>query len=156
MDNHPEIISRLKFIGRLQKGDKINTRRMFVQSEGIVTKIVRTLIRQDNRLNTLSFVQETVRRSFDLLEIYNKSDDTKYKKLEENMIRDLQNSINGINNLKNTYCDDVKFCCDMDTLLQIILAKLGDDRIPDNYNVPQINEIVEIDNSTETMRKKID
>tara|TARA_Y100000389_G_scaffold193698_1_gene222755 strand:+ start:2474 stop:2947 length:474 start_codon:yes stop_codon:yes gene_type:complete len=156
MDNHPEIISRLKFIGKLQKGDKINTRKMFVQSEGIITKLVRTLIRQDNRLNTLSFVQETIRRSFDLLEIYHKSSEMKFQRLYQNMIKDLQDSVNGINNLKNTYCDDIKFCCDMDTLLQLIIAKLGDDGAPDNYSIiPQINEIVEISNSREPLKEKL-
>lgn len=133
MDNQPEIISRLKFIGKLKKGDKINTRNMFVQSDGMITRLVRTFINQDNRLNTLSFVQETIRRSFDLLEKYDESSDKKCEKLKENIINDLQNSTNGINNLKNTYCGDVKFCCDMDTLLQLILAKLGNEQVPDEY-----------------------
>ena len=30
MDSNQEIISRLKFIGRLKKGEKVNTRHMYV------------------------------------------------------------------------------------------------------------------------------
>jgi hypothetical protein len=41
-----------------------------------------------------------------------------------NLIVDLKNSKNGLNNLKETYTLDVKFVCDLDTLLQTIDAKL--------------------------------
>jgi hypothetical protein len=41
-----------------------------------------------------------------------------------NLISDLRNSKNGLNNLKETYNLDVKFVCDLDTLLQTIDAKL--------------------------------
>ena len=43
----------------------------------------------------------------------------------KHLIRDLQNTKSGLNNLKETYISDVKFCCDMDTLLQLIDAKLA-------------------------------
>lgn len=126
MDNHPEVISRLKFIGKIQKGDKLNTRRMFVQPTGWITSLNRTVWNQDNRLNTLSFVQETVRRAFDLLDIYDKKKEGKEENniITENIVKDLHYSTNGLINLKSTYCHDIKFCCDMDTLLELIKAKL--------------------------------
>lgn len=133
MDNHPEIIARLKFIGKLQKGDKINTRRMFVQSNGLITRLNRTFWNQDNRANGLSFVQETVRRAFDLLDVYYNSGSDEYLSLRENMVKDIQNSIHGLNNLKTTYCEDVKFGCDIDALLLIITAKLGKDYMPEGF-----------------------
>ena len=40
-----------------------------------------------------------------------------------NIISDLQNSKSGLNNLKETYTQDVKFVCDLDTLLQTIDAR---------------------------------
>jgi hypothetical protein len=134
MDNHPETIARLKFIGKLQKGDKINTRRMFVQSNGLITRLNRTFWNQDNRANGLSFVQETVRRAFDLLELYDKSGKDHDKSLRESMVKDIQTSMHGLNNLKSTYCDDVKFGCDIDALLLIISAKIGKDRIPEGFS----------------------
>ena len=141
MDNHPEIIARLKFIGKLQKGDKINTRRMFVQSNGLVTRLNRTFWNQDNRSNGLSFVQDTIRRAFDLLDVYDKSGTTSDLSLRENMVKDIQTSVHGLNNLKMTYCEDIKFGCDIDALLLIIKAKLG------NYISEDVNE--ESDNSGE-------
>ena len=141
MDNHPEIIARLKFIGKLQKGDKINTRRMFVQSDGLVTKFVRTFWQQDNRSNGLSFVQETVRRAFELLDTYEKSRYAQDRSLKENIIKDMVDSINGLNNLKSTYCHDVKFGCDVDALLLLITAKLGYDVVNADKKGPLIEEI---------------
>ena len=126
MDNHPETISRLKFIGKLKKGDKINTRRMFVQSNGFVTRINRTFWNQDNRHNGLSFIQETLRSSFTLLDTYDETGSSPNISLRENMVKDIRTSIHGLTNLKMTYCDDVKFGCDIDALLLIITAKLQD------------------------------
>lgn len=139
MDNHPEIIARLKFIGKLQKGDKINTRRMFVQSNGLITRLNRTFWNQDNRANGLSFVQETVRRAFDLLDLYDKSGSEEKLSLRENMVKDIQTSIHGLNNLKTTYCEDVKFGCDIDALLLIITAKLGKDYVPEGFTETKDN-----------------
>ena len=43
-----------------------------------------------------------------------------------NLINDLKNSKNGLSNLKETYSMDIKFTCDLDTLLQTIDAKLSE------------------------------
>ena len=56
METDIVIISRLKFIGKVQKGDKINVKYMFIQPDGIFTRISRSLINHDNRNNTLNFV----------------------------------------------------------------------------------------------------
>ena len=44
METDKEVISRLKFIGKVQKGEKINVKYMFIQPEGIITRISRTII----------------------------------------------------------------------------------------------------------------
>ena len=124
MDTNQEIISKLKFIGKIKKGEKINTRHMYVQPNGIGTSLSRTFIYQDNRGNALNFCQETISRAFELLITYERSEKTPDKLLTNNLINDLQQSTNGLNNLKFTYITDTKFCCDMDTLLEGITAKL--------------------------------
>ena len=44
----------------------------------------------------------------------------------KNLVEDLKNSKKGLMNLKETYNLDIKFCCDIDTLLQMIDAKLSE------------------------------
>jgi len=124
MDSNQEIISKLKFIGKIKKGEKINTRHMYVQPDGLGTSIIRTFIYQDNRGNVLNFCQETISRAFELLVTYERSEKNSEHVLFGNVLVDLQQATTGLSNLKFTYIADTKFCCDMDTLLQIITARL--------------------------------
>ena len=124
MDSNQEIISKLKFIGKIKKGEKINTRHMYVQPDGLGTSIIRTFIYQDNRGNVLNFCQETISRAFELLITYERSEKNAEHVLFGNLLVDLQQATTGLTNLKFTYIADTKFCCDMDTLLQIITARL--------------------------------
>jgi hypothetical protein len=124
MESDKEVISRLKFIGKVQKGEKINVKYMFVQPKGLTTKISRTLISQDNRSNTLNFITETISRTFEILSIYLISQKESQKNICIHVINDLKQSKNGLINIKDTYLDDIKFTCDIDTLLQEIDSKL--------------------------------
>lgn len=139
MDGNQEIISRLKFIGKLKKGEKINTRHMYVQPDGITTSLSRTFAYQDNRGNALNFCQETISRSFELLITYERSDSSTEKVLFSKLVEDLQQSTVGLRNLKFTYITDTKFCCDMDTLLENVLAKL------DKYTIIETKDDEESD-----------
>lgn len=134
MDNNPEIIARIKFIGKLQKGEKINTRRFVVQSNGFITRLVRTFWEQDNRSNTLSFLQETIRSTFRLLDVFDKSEAKEHSILKRMLLDDLKGVVTGLANIKHTYSKDIKFCCDIDTLLELVVTKLGDNYIESDYD----------------------
>jgi hypothetical protein len=135
MESHKEVISKLKFIGKLQKGEKINAKLLYVQQEGLVTQLARTLL-QDNRTKTLSFVQDTINKSFELITYYDRSNRVSERIMCNNLIDDLKKSKSGIVNLKDTYVDDIKFCCDLETLLQMIDAKLIEYNKYDNFTPP--------------------
>jgi hypothetical protein len=148
-----ETLSNLKFICKIGKGDKINIGMMCVQPTSIFTTISRTILNQDNRKNTLSFVTQTINKAFGILKNL-KDRSSKPQELEsnkvcdetriactsrprttsltysslmvDNIVNDLVDSKSGLENLKYTYSQDVKFCCDIDTLLQIINARLRD------------------------------
>ena len=120
MDSSQETISRLKFIGKINKGEKINTRHIYTQPYGIVTSISRMFLYQDNRGNTLNFCHTTITRSFELLISFDLSTKNSDKILYINLLKDLLQSIIGLVNLKYTYITDTKLCCDLDTLLECI------------------------------------
>lgn len=119
-----EIISRLKFIGKLNKGDKINTIFMYVQSDNFFNKIARTLWNHDTRSNSKHFIENTIERIFEMLICYTKSEKESDKILCNNLIRDLKYAKNGILNLSETYTNDIKFKCDMDTIIESIDTKI--------------------------------
>jgi hypothetical protein len=124
MESDKELISRLKFISKISKGDKINVKYMIVQPDGFATKISRTIIAQDNRRNTLNFIRNTIDKTFEMISTYSSSTKQSNKAICLNIIIDLKNSKNGLHNLKETYLEDIKFCCDIDTAIQDIDAKL--------------------------------
>jgi hypothetical protein len=99
---------------------------MFIQPDGIFTRISRSLINHDNRNNTLNFVRNTITRSFDIIASYSLSNKELHRTIRLHIIKDLEQSKIGLLNLKDTYLSDIKFTCDIDTLLQEIDAKLLD------------------------------
>ena len=125
MNTEQEIVSRLKFIGKVKKGEKINTHHMYVQPEGVLTNLKRTFWIHDNRSNTLTFIQDTISRSFELLLTYERSEKETEKLLAIKIVQDLKTASIGLQNFKSTYFDDTNFCCDIDTIIEHIAAKLS-------------------------------
>lgn len=122
--NNQEIISRLKFICKIKRNDKINTKYMYVQPYNLYNSFSRTFFYNDNRTNALNFCYDTIKRAFELLITYERSDNNSDKVLFKNLLSDLQNVTEGLSNLRFTYLSDTKFSCDMDTLLEYIIARL--------------------------------
>ena len=129
MELNKETISRLKFIGKIQIGDKVNLKSMYIQPDGLITQLLRS-INQDNRSKTLIFLQDTVNKTFEILQLYETSEKSADQIMCVNLLSDLKNSKSGLNNLKETYAEDIKFVCDLDTLLQTIDAKLEGGFLP--------------------------
>ena len=127
METNKETISKLKFIGKIQNGDLI-TRSMEIQNDSYLTKLYRTIF-QESRQKTLAFIEETITKSFEILKCYEKSKRKSEKLMCSYLMEDLKNSKSGLLNIKKTYEKDIKFCCDIDTLLQMIEAKLTETEI---------------------------
>lgn len=125
MGTHKEIISRLKFIGKINKGDKINTKHIYICHDNFLTTISRTFFNTDNRWNSVKFIQDTIFRVFEILDTYQRSSPKNYEKnICKYIVRDLKKSKQGIKNIKQTYVTDLKFGTDMDTILILIDTKL--------------------------------
>lgn len=122
MDPTDEIISRLKLLGKIKVGDKINTKWQLLQPSGILTTVSRSFIKQDNRNNACLFINDVVQKAFGLLAYTNL--DTESLKRRETILADLKQSTIGIKNIIETYKDDTKFGCDMETLLENIIRKI--------------------------------
>ena len=91
-----------------------------------MTGLTRTLYSQDNRNNTMKFIQITITRSFEILETYKHSKKYSDKIMCDNLIYDLKHSKEGLKNLKTTYEADIKFCCDTDLIIQNIEANISE------------------------------
>ena len=124
MESNSETISKLKLIGKLQNGDKLNTKYVFIQKDGFLTRLSRWLYWQDNRQNTINFVRNTIYSTFTLIATLKKSNKRYDNLILLNIIEDLECAKLGMVNLKNTYADDIKFCCDIETLVEAVQVEL--------------------------------
>lgn len=136
MDECQDTISKLKFISKVSKGDKINSKELLLQSDGIVTKISRSVYNVDNRQNALTFIQNTINSGFNYLSNFAKSEKSSEKLLAKNLYHDLLSAKSGITNLRTTYSDDTMFCCTLDTYSQSIEVRLTEfnEQFPDMIN----------------------
>ena len=126
MEDVEDIISRLKFISKIQKNEKVNVRSMMVQGDGIFTRLSRTLINIDNRNNTFNFLTNTIKRGFEILTLYGNQQTNFARTMIDNILVDIEGCLKGLENLKSTYQDDVMYCCKLETLIQDINARLKD------------------------------
>jgi hypothetical protein len=124
MNNNDDIIPKLKFIGRLNKGDKINVKNLYIQPNNFINRIDRSLFHIDDRVNTLMFVDTTIRKGFDLFLSHVANNSPFDNILCVNIMNDLRNAKKGMLNLKETYNTDVMFTCKIDALVEEIDAKL--------------------------------
>ena len=124
--DNKEIVSRLKFISRINGGEKINVRYMYVQQDDIATRLSRTLYHKDNRNNALSFIKDTIDRSFEIIKTYKNSDLESKRILCQHILSDIKEAKKGILNLKETYLEDIMFCCRIDVVVQDMDARLRD------------------------------
>jgi len=124
MNTNDDIIPKLKFISRLNKGDKINVKNLYIQPNNFINRISRSFIHIDDRINTLMFVNNTIKKGFDLFLQHIGSSNPFDNILCQNILYDLKNSINGLANLKETYVDDIMFVCKIDSLIEEIDARL--------------------------------
>lgn len=124
MCEHSDVIPRLKFIAKLNKGDKIYVKQLHIQPNNLFYRLLRSFYYVDDRANALSFVHSTIRSGFELLTLHSKEDSPFHSKLSENLIHDLEQAKEGLRNLKETYSDDAMFTCKIDALIEDIEAKL--------------------------------
>lgn len=143
MDTDNEIMGRLKFIGQIKKGDKVNVRHMQIQSDTMLTKLSRTFLNPDTRMNTLTFFRNTINRCFEIVVNYSKNKKPSTEMKKNNILQDMEKAKIGLVNIKDTYSNDVKFCCDIDILMQDIDARIID--IDPQYNIKQNEDVLRLE-----------
>ena len=109
-----ELVELLKFIGKINKDEKINVKDLLLQPNNLFTSFLRTIYKYDNRHNTMVLVKSTIQSSIKLL-------DTEMEKGQyKNLLMDLDKSRTGIQNLSYTYNSDTMFCCQLERLIEEI------------------------------------
>ena len=136
------ILTRLKFISKVKIGDKINTRNhLAIQPNNFITRISRTIVLQDSRTNALLFISDTIIQAIELIDNFKNSQRIADKNLLKILLIDLKSAKTGINNLSDTYCDDLIIVSEFQTILQNIDFTLEEFDVPitgstNNISIP--------------------
>ena len=119
-----DIIPIIKFIGKIQKGEKINVKHMNTHQDSIWTKLIRSFVYTDTRSNAYTFIQNSIRKGFEIFHHHLSGATMFDKALCHNLLIDLRQCKQGLLNLRETYVEDLMFCCRMDALIQDTDARL--------------------------------
>jgi hypothetical protein len=120
-----EISSRVKFIAKIQRGEKVDTRHMLVHADSLYNQICRTIFSTPDRNCTYQFVETTIKLCFEIITVHRQSHKIEDRCIVFNLVNDLRAAVKGINNLKDTYIEDRMFCCKLDTLIEEIASHLA-------------------------------
>lgn len=108
-----ESIIKIKLIGTLKIGDKINTRYLAVQPDTFATKISRYMY-GENRSQTIIFCRNTVSQCQELIKTMT---DENMKKI---IISDLDQAKQGLIALQESYSSDVRVVSELSEILESI------------------------------------
>lgn len=125
LEENNEIISNLKFIAKIKIGEQINVDSLSICNRNFLSGVYRSL-HGESRDKTFDHICLTIKRAFEKLQAFIGSDRFSDKMLCINLIQNLVYSIDGLNNLKETYKEDRSFVCNLETLIENIQNKLDE------------------------------
>jgi hypothetical protein len=120
-----EILTKLKLIGALKPGEKLDVRNLKIENNTILTPLKRMFF-GNGRDATFAFCCNTIDRSFSILFTLAITNKTSECMICKHILLDMENAIEGLKNVQITYKDDKMFFCNIETLVQTIQAKVID------------------------------
>lgn len=112
-----DLNSILQFISEINKDERVNTKYLKIVSNGILSKIYRSIFDNESREKTFLFIQTKIYEATNLIETYLKNRKENDPLLIKSIITNLNKSKIGIKNLQFTYDDDRITVCKLGTLI---------------------------------------
>lgn len=120
-----DIISKLGFITKIKKGEKINTRELFVRDNtDLLQRIIRTFRtltyeEGETKESTLKFINLVYTETFELIDIYYNN-----SKILNLLLTSLDETFIGLKSLKETYEYDRLFTTKIEALEKTLRLKM--------------------------------
>ena len=118
------ISKNLNVIGQIQLHSKINIRNgnIFIEEQWWGVAPVKRYVMGDNRYDTLEFIRTLIHGAFVISDriILDKDMNLKYLSILNRIGNDLKKSIEGINNIKDTYLLDARITSSVEVLIDNI------------------------------------
>lgn len=119
MSKNREVATRLKFIGTLKSGQKVDPSNLTTENNTLLTPL-RRMFFGISRDVVLKFFSDTIERTFEIVKATCGSNHVAEKIFCSNVINDLIKSTEGLKEQQITYDDDEMFKCELDTLIESI------------------------------------
>lgn len=130
-----EVVGKLKFMAKIQHGEKINVQELFVRDNDSVTqRFLRTVKNWatylsssetvESKDSTLAFIQDTVNNAITLIALYERDHDEFKQNIANIIVNNLELSKTGIRNLISTYQSDRKFISEAEAVIQTLEARI--------------------------------
>ena len=152
-----EVITRLKFIGLIKQGEKIDTTNLIASQSTKMNSLWRWWVTED-RSDSLNFFTSTINRSFEIVQLSLYSEKSGDKKLCKIIVEDLIKCPIGMINIQDTYMkiyNDRIFWCEVQTLIQCVELKLKELRDTHPVLFPSEDDKKEEDRRGENIQSNI-
>lgn len=119
-----EVLTRLKFIGTIQPGEKLNVSSLKIEQASSYIAPIKRYLYNESRQETYNFVYNIIEQAFVILFTLAPSAKISDNMVCSNIIQDLHQALQGVKSLQETYKDDKMFVCELETLIQAVESKI--------------------------------
>jgi hypothetical protein len=134
-NNVQDVMSRLKFISKIKRGEKINVKDLFVRdNDSILQRMLRSIKNYSTYISgsdiveskdaTLIFIKDTVNNAISLISMYRKNKEKFSQDIADMLVKNLEDSKIGIHNSIGTYEADRKFMAHAEAIMQTLEARI--------------------------------
>jgi hypothetical protein len=127
-----DVIAKLRFISKIEIGNKVNVKDMFVRDNTVVwQRILRSfhnwfLQGCESKESTLKYIEKVTDEAIVLIrEQRNYPNDAYRQEIADILLRNLENSLQGTKNLKKTYEDDISFVARIEAYLETLEVSMN-------------------------------
>lgn len=129
------VISKLRFLAKVQMGEKMNTRELFVRdNDSVLQRIVRTVRNYttwasgsdivESKEATLNFIENSIDEAITLIAFYRRTDEPFNQRIADIIAKNLEESKDGIHESIKTYKSDRKFISSAESIMQTLEARV--------------------------------
>jgi hypothetical protein len=122
-----EIIVNLKILSKLPRGGKLTTKdnTFDIEESSSYTTLIIRWWKQDHRISALNKIKKDVDMAVIIMMLYKEYKDNKLEIAKlETLVRELTNCMIGLENIKVTYAEDIKFLQQIDVIIEYIQRNL--------------------------------
>lgn len=127
-NEYKDVVTRLKFVSKIQAGEKINTKHyLAIVNDDWLTAVLRKFYNFESRSQSISFINDTITAAFRMIDKIKSMDNENINTHQIdstnilcNLFRDLFNAKIGITNLIKTYKTDKIIVCQLETIVENI------------------------------------